>query len=88
MKLFDILGSNICSKITNLIQSNQHGRPALVSENLPLYETLNGSLWINTATHLHQVLRSVLSKEFQTFTFFKISLASFNQQASHRFEIP
>ena len=88
MKLFEILGSNICSEITNLIQSNHHGRPALVSENLLLYETLHGSLWINTATHLHQVLRRVLSKEFQTFTFFKISLASCNQQASHRFEIP
>ena len=76
MKLFDILGLNICSKITNLMQSNHHGRHALVSENLPLCETLHGSLWVDTATHSHQVLRRVFSKEFQTFTFFKTSLAS------------
>ena len=78
MKLFDILGSNICSKITNLIKSNHHGRPSR-KRNLPLCETLHGSLSVDTATHSHQVLRRVFFKEFQKFTFFKISIASYIQ---------
>ena len=57
-----------CSKITNLIYSHHDGRPSLVSENLPLGETLNGISvgQFDTATRSHQVLRRVFSKEFQT----------------------